>query len=196
VNLDSDPKMPGRVHRGFLNQLNLIFDVVAGFLAMPPDGRPLLVTGHSQGGAVAVLATKALESRGITVTETYTFAAPRPGNADFAASVTTPVHRLEFGNDIVPHLPFKRPNLGLLEPVFDRLVAHASPLAQELLNKADDGYVSVGPLSYGSPHAALRAVSAAEERSLTRERILALLTARDELVEHHHMSNYIEMLRG
>jgi triacylglycerol lipase len=197
VDMDRDPKLSGRVHRGFLNQLNRIFDEVVRFLKSSADGRPLLVTGHSQGGAVAVLATMALASQGVAVSATYTFAAPRPGDAAFAAGITTPVHRLEFGNDIVPHVPFKRPSLGLLQPVFDALIAQASGLARELLKKTGEGYVSVGPLSYGGPHAALlEDMSEAEERALARERVLALFTAGKELVEHHHMSNYLAMLGG
>ncbi len=37
---------------------------------------------------------------------TYTYAAPRLGDQAFAASIPVafPVHRIEFGDDIVPHL--------------------------------------------------------------------------------------------
>lgn len=70
--------LPGLIHLGFADQLRLIHHDVAADLdsGFTP---PLYVTGHSQGGAVAAVATKAFEQRGIEVAETYTFAAPLHG---------------------------------------------------------------------------------------------------------------------
>jgi triacylglycerol lipase len=99
-------KFPGLVHLGFIDQLRLIHDDMVADLntGFTP---PLYVTGHSQGGAVAALATKALEHDGIEVAATYTFAAPLPCENMFKSSVKTPVFRLEFGDDIVPHVPLE-----------------------------------------------------------------------------------------
>jgi predicted lipase len=49
-----------------------------------PAGKRLYVTGHSQGEAVAVVATAAFAAVQSPVTSTYTFVAPRPGNQRFA----------------------------------------------------------------------------------------------------------------
>ena len=62
--------LPGLLHEGFVGQPELIWDAVLGELndRLTP---PLYVTGHSQGGAVAALATsgsnlRVLPSRGPT----------------------------------------------------------------------------------------------------------------------------------
>lgn len=56
-------------------------------------------------GAEAALATRAFAAAGFNVAATYTFAAPRSGTIAYANSITTPVFRIEYGDDLVPHLP-------------------------------------------------------------------------------------------
>ena len=60
----AETKLPGLVHEGFFRQLELIAEKVAD--ALPKQGdKPIVLTGHSQGGAVATLATKLLKDRGL-----------------------------------------------------------------------------------------------------------------------------------
>ena len=94
------------MHKGFANQLHLIYPKLMTELKKEP-AKPIYITGHSQGGAVAAIATKAFVNDGLPVAATYTFAAPRSGDATYASSITTAVHRLEFGDDIVPHVPMR-----------------------------------------------------------------------------------------
>jgi hypothetical protein len=72
-------------------------------------GKKLYITGHSKGGALAVLAAARLQKEfGITATAVYTYEAPRAGTADFArryAELGIPTFRFENRGDIVPHLP-------------------------------------------------------------------------------------------
>jgi len=179
--------LPGLVHDGFADQLRLIHaalvdDLTSGFTP------PLYVTGHSQGGAVAALATRALQQSGVAVTASYTFAAPRPGDGAFAASLQTPVHRFEFGDDIVPHVPFHGLTLAPLEKI---------PELRDFIERLGDtlGYVSVGPLTYGAPSQPLRVdLSPAEEHALALARGPHLMTAGNKLFAHHHMPNYLGML--
>lgn len=189
-------EVPGRVHEGFADQLTMIFSDVVN--ALRGTAIPLYVTGHSQGGAIAALATKSLPMAGVPVTETYTFASPRPGDADFANSVSSPVCRLEYGDDIVPHVPFRIPDLGLLNAPFHTMLARSPLLMSELLSTASKegtNYRSVGPLSYAAPDHPLQTdLSAADESRLNRERLFHLLIAGMNLVEHHHMQNYLDMV--
>jgi hypothetical protein len=105
-----------------------------------------------------------------------------------ASSVQTPVHRLEYGNDNVPHVPFHGLSLDLLEGIAQR---------RKLIDRIGCtlGYVSVGPLSYGGPSQPLHVdLPPGEERALALARVAGLLKARDKLFAHHHLPNYIDML--
>jgi hypothetical protein len=95
------------VHRGFLEEVNLVLGPLTAHLRSLPGlaGKRVYLTGHSQGGAEAVLAAAALEADGFEVAATYTFEAARAGDARLARFVRSPVHRFEYGNDVVPHLP-------------------------------------------------------------------------------------------
>jgi triacylglycerol lipase len=72
-----------------------------------PTARPVMVTGHSLGGALAVLFAQWLETLGRDVTVVYTFGAPRPGRRDFTEPYNTSnlgarTFRCVHGDDIVP----------------------------------------------------------------------------------------------
>jgi hypothetical protein len=183
-------QLPGLVHLGYADQLRLIRDDVwddlnSGFTP------PLYLTGHSQGGAVAVLAAKALELAGIEVTATYTFAAPLPGDDVFAASVKTPVFRFEYGDDIVPHYPLHSLSLPL-----ERALKSAPELSDLLGHISTTlGYVPAGKLTYGAPGQPLLVdLSRLEEKALTLKRLPRLATAGVKVFEHHNIANYVNML--
>jgi hypothetical protein len=182
--------LPGLVHLGFSDQLRLLSDDLLADLKNDYV-RPLYVTGHSQGAAVAALATKFLELNNIEVAATYTFAAPFPGDGIFASSVRTPVFRMEFGDDIVPHVALH----GLPLPV--ELALKASPELKDVFGNISTtiGYTPVGQLTYGAPGQPLRVnVSSAEEKKLTLQRLPRLGIAGGNLWAHHHLTNYIGML--
>ncbi len=188
---------PVRVHHGFLDELKAVQAKVVETLKQHGGlTRPVVVTGHSQGGAEAALATKALAEAGFNVQVTYTFAAPRAGNQAFVDSVTTPVHRIEFGNDIVPHLP-----PAVLRPMFDEFVEEhpkAGRVVKTLLATLEDhGYVGLGPLCYGSTDAAGKTtfnkdMSAAEEQALFEERLKLLPKHVKDWGDHHHLAGTTE----
>jgi hypothetical protein len=101
--------MDGNVHRGFFDALNNLQAQFMPQLEQLQKAKPerLLITGHSKGGAVAVIAAAALLGR-FPVAALYTFAAPRPGSIEFVRDVAEKIPnfwRLEFQDDIVPHLP-------------------------------------------------------------------------------------------
>jgi triacylglycerol lipase len=88
----------GKVHQGFLNAFN------PGWKALLPVLQtitvPIFYTGHSLGGALAVLAASERKPRA-----TYVYGCPRVGNAAFAATVPAPLYRIVNNHDIVPTLP-------------------------------------------------------------------------------------------
>jgi hypothetical protein len=197
-NFDSE-SLRGLVHAGFLEELVAVHaQVVQELLKHDGQNRPLLVTGHSQGGAEAALATQALRAAGFTVTATYTFAAPRPGDADFANSLpaTLPVHRLEFGDDIVPHVPPAMVSAqiqailqALLKTPF--LLEPVKKLLQVLVSVSDAArFKGVGSLCYGNPMEQVLHVdlSAAQEEALVLHRLLGLVHHPQNWGEHHHLA--------
>ena len=97
----------GNVHWGFQHAFISILEPLLAWLRDHPSDLPVFVTGHSLGGAQAVLfayyAFPELNLRGL-----YTFGQPRVGDARFAlaCSVRFSSHfRIVNEEDIVPRLP-------------------------------------------------------------------------------------------
>lgn len=166
--------VPGRLHRGFCEELQRVLpqltDELNGRSALL-GAKPIVLTGHSQGGAIAAIATAALPVVGIAVDESFTFAAPRPGDRGFSEAVKlseTPVWRMEYGNDIVPHLPLRR--------------------GQVMLD-----FHPVGQLVYGRPnnHTVIVTDSGELTREVRRQRMLA---NQNDWIEHHHLPHYRQLL--
>ena len=69
------------------------------------DGQPLplFITGHSLGGALALLATKLIAPN--INGACYTFGAPRVANYEYFEFVKTPVYRVVNSADLVPRVP-------------------------------------------------------------------------------------------
>jgi triacylglycerol lipase len=204
-NVDKD-NLGGRVHDGFLEELCAVQgQVVAALADLSGRGRPVYVTGHSQGGAEAALATRALLAAGFPVAATYTFAAPRPGDQEFTRSVpgTLPVHRIEFGDDIVPHVPPTLIARRAREIARDLerlpfLADDANDLL-ELVQKASEqqSFAGLGTLCYGSHKTrALRVdMSAEQEAALFYDRLWSLVRHPERWAEHHHLAGTTEEVR-
>ncbi len=89
----------GSVHRGFKSILKTCWEPIDD--ALQKVAKPLFFTGHSLGGALAVLAASLRSPMGV-----YTFGAPRCGNAAFARTVShIPIFNVINPNDIVTELP-------------------------------------------------------------------------------------------
>lgn len=102
----------GKVHNGFMGARDTIWAGMAAAIAnrvsVSPT-KPIYITGHSKGGAVANLAAARLhiERPGSEII-VCTFAAARPGDPDFAAQYNAAITRstrYEYTDDIVPHVP-------------------------------------------------------------------------------------------
>ncbi len=165
--LVSGADLPGKVHKGFLASLNTLWPDLIKFLQTSHDKtNPLYITGHSKGGGLAYLAGYKLWKNNFDPTAIYTFAAPRVGDAGFAAlfddKLISKTWRLEYHDDIVPHLPphtaawtvflkgfklvsFKLPiATSQLDTRFTRLIERIDKLKEEGLGN----YVSAGTLGF------------------------------------------------
>jgi len=102
-----------QVHKGFyetyLAVQPQVLSLVKSYRAQYPDF-PIMVTGHSLGGALAVHAALDLKmALGLSTMDVYTFGQPRVGNAEFQkfyVDNTAPNYRVTHYKDPVPHLPF------------------------------------------------------------------------------------------
>ena len=106
-----------KVHTGFHNAFNIIKDhedmSVKDRITQIMDSPkvkddngvllPLFITGHSLGGALALITTKTLapDVNGAC----YTFGAPRVANYEYFDMLKTPVYRIVNSSDIVPRVP-------------------------------------------------------------------------------------------
>ncbi len=99
------------VHSGFLSGYNFVATAVktaVETLKAKYKGVKLYVTGHSLGGALAILCTAHLRSLFGNVDLTYTYGQPRVGNqafADWYQAHNPNTYRLVDYADIVPHVP-------------------------------------------------------------------------------------------
>lgn len=92
-----------KVHSGFYHAFHEIKEDVEFALEELTNGYGLYITGHSLGGALALLATKYLVSDGIGAC--YTFGSPRVASSNFGDTIKTPIYRVVNAADIVPRMP-------------------------------------------------------------------------------------------
>ena len=92
------------VHSGFYEAFNMVKSQLSSDLEKEENRNlPLYITGHSLGGALAVVATYCLSSDQIAAC--YTFGGPRVGNLAFGKSIKPPIYRVINAADLVPRLP-------------------------------------------------------------------------------------------
>ena len=102
---------PGtRVHRGFQDALYpAMLSVYRALRDMQDKGQEVWLTGHSLGGALAVLTAAMLCDNDVKVSGIYTYGAPRVGNGAFARELDQHLGGCSFrvvnAPDLVPHVP-------------------------------------------------------------------------------------------
>jgi pimeloyl-ACP methyl ester carboxylesterase len=94
----------GRVHLGFSSALKHTWYKIERLLKLIDD-KPLFLTGHSMGGALAVLTACRLAKLGRAPVATYTFGSPRVGDRTFCAGYKLPTYRIVNRLDLVPEMP-------------------------------------------------------------------------------------------
>jgi triacylglycerol lipase len=145
-----------RWHQGFIRALNEIWDPV--FAAVQAErkksDRPLWVTGHSLGGALAMMAGWRFKRKFVPVHQIYTYGAPMVGDVEASAAIDREfgkkVYRYVNDQDPVPRLPTvslmaneyghcqKEVLLGAVAVAGAAVAAGVSPFA-ELAKKAAGG---------------------------------------------------------
>ena len=144
----------GRVHSGFKEQ----YDDVAGQVEMvlnrqETKGKPLFITGHSLGGAVAAIATRRLNAE-YQIASCYTYGSPRVGTEEWVAQVKTPFYRIVNSADPVPTVPLGGTVIFLFAKAFravGRFIPGVGPLLVSLgnwLERTMSGYAHAGNMRF------------------------------------------------
>lgn len=156
----------GRVHTGFFlgwaSTESEVLDVIKRWQREAravkdakgkPKRLPLVVTGHSLGGALATVAAASLYENNVDIAGLYTFGQPRVGDRAFARQLNNNlagrVFRFVNNNDVVPHVP---PPFSIRNPL--RLYSHLGAVKYfdskgllvanyKTINRAMDGLVGL-----------------------------------------------------
>ncbi len=100
-----------RFHQGFIDALNDIWLPLSSAVGdeLKRADRPLWITGHSLGGALAVLSSWLFQRKFVNVHQAYTFGGPMIGNVEaskaFDRELAGKIYRYVNGPDPVPKLP-------------------------------------------------------------------------------------------
>jgi hypothetical protein len=127
-------------YRAFLTVEGVIREAVTRQTGDKPNNKAIYLTGHSLGGAIALVASAEYsggDQLGERIAAVYTFGAPRVGEKSFAQNVKAPHYRVVNAGDIVPLVP---PNFigGYRHSVEPRLLRRN---VDRVVNKRSDGWI-------------------------------------------------------
>ena len=121
-----------RVHSGFMQQYDDIsFQLEEALDDSRIKDKPLFITGHSLGGAVATIAARRLDAER-QIAACYTFGSPRVATEGWVAQIKTPIYRIVNSADPVPMVPFSGTFIFLAAKGI-RAVGRSTPLIGQLL---------------------------------------------------------------
>ena len=98
----------GKVHNGFYDAYQALKEFVKDYLDRFHIGQKIIISGHSLGGAIALLLAEALRNSTDNDYDIllYTYGSPRVGDATFvAAAKPLTHHRMVNNNDMIPGVP-------------------------------------------------------------------------------------------
>ena len=101
--LQTDATLDISLHQGFASAARAVYQEVQPYLV---DGKPITTTGHSLGGAIAVILAMYLEQDGYNLQQVITFGQPKVTNVTGAKKfIALPLLRVVTPEDIVPLVP-------------------------------------------------------------------------------------------
>ncbi|MBU0466105.1 MAG: lipase family protein [Nanoarchaeota archaeon] len=154
----------------------------------------LYITGHSLGGALALIATSAINAENLGAC--YTFGSPKVGNEEFDDKIKAPIYRVINSYDVVPFLPFTR----IMLPLFWLISKKIKNDKVKILIENFKEYQHHGDMRFLTNVAVSADAKALTEfpelnRSLNLIR-LSFTVAKDIGVQHHSLDLYCEKLAG
>jgi hypothetical protein len=139
-------KYKGLVHEGFQQAFDSVADTINERLKSEKlKDKPLYITGHSLGGAIATIATRDLRSP-IKIAATYSFGSPRVGNEDWINRIKSPIYRLVNAADSVTMLPPGSITMSGLSFIVGLIPTFGEKIKSWLSNYS--GYIHAGNMRY------------------------------------------------
>lgn len=119
VDLSGYFPMTGHVHQGFIDALMRVWNRVVAAIRGSELNKPVWITGHSLGGALAYLMAGIIRGmvenggHSFPVQGVYTFGQPRVGDKVFCSHAVPNYHRVVNNADIITRIPRFAPRLPL-----------------------------------------------------------------------------------
>jgi len=140
-------KTGGKIHSGFDEAFNELAIEIQNWLNKSEyTNKPLFITGHSLGGALATVATKKIKHEG-GISACYTFGSPRVGDAEWTTNIKTPIYRLVNAADPVTMLPPGAETIGFIAWIIGFIPYFGVAIRDVLLSKFG-GYFHTGDMRY------------------------------------------------
>lgn len=171
-----------RFHQGFVNAIADIWEPVYTQVdrELRQSDRPLWLTGHSLGGALALLAGWLFHRKTISVHQIYTFGGPMIGNAEAARAIDREfrgrIFRFVNGPDPVPRLPLM------------------SLIANEYCHCEKEVALTAGSEPAGDPSLLQQTAAQAGKAVLNSTMIDELWSGFQQRVAAHFMENYRKLI--
>ena len=168
-----------RFHRGFLDALEMIWEPLFAAVeqASKTKERPLWVTGHSLGGALALMAAWRFQRNFLLVHEIITFGAPMIGNdaaaKAFEQEFSGKIFRYVDLEDVVPHLP----SVSLLANAYTHCLNEVSLSTAQAVAAAASGLQSLSQTPTAITSVGLDADMADQVWGLVKSRIASHMIA-------------------
>jgi len=137
----------GNIHSGFQEAYQQVaWEIEQALDADELKSKPLFITGHSLGGALATIAAKKITHKGGNA-GCYTFGAPRVGDEEWISNIKTPLHRVVNAADCVTMLPPGDELIGLFAWIIGLIPNIGKHIRAWLLSKFG-GYLHGGNMRY------------------------------------------------
>lgn len=135
----------GKIHQGFSEAFDCIKEEVQLYINNHCMDKPLLITGHSLGGALATVAVKKITHN--KKAACYTFGSPRVGDEDWMLGIKSPVYRIVNSADPVTMLPPGSETMDALTFIF-KFLPYVGDKVSEYLERHFSGYSHTGYMRY------------------------------------------------
>ena len=137
----------GEIHKGFNKAFNEVYIEIQKTLDKSGyKEKPLFITGHSLGGALATIAAKKLTHKG-GIAACYTFGSPRVGNIEWISNIKTPIYRTVNAMDPVTMVPPSSTTISIFIKFF-KFVPYVGEYISKLLHSKFNGYIHAGDMRY------------------------------------------------